>query len=155
MCGVSHLLVLYGLTNTDWLEIPDLCSPQLHDPQKKVLPQNCKCMGFISTCTNLLSLLDPNKFWPGFTFSGPNLYKLYWAHFVQPHGINICIGFVSLDLLDQNMFWPGFTFPQPNFSKIYWGSFCWSLQHQHSYRICFPWPSGHKHILTWVYFPSA
>jgi hypothetical protein len=27
--------------------------------------------------------------------------------------------------------------------------------HQHTYRICVPWPSGPKHILTWVYFPSA
>ena len=59
-----------------------------------------------------LGLREPNTFWPGFTFPGPNSYKLYWARFAEPHIINI-------------------------------------------YRIRFPWPSGPKHILTWVYFPSA
>ena len=145
MCVFSLVLVLYRLT---MLEIPDLHFPQLHDPQNKVLSRNRKYMGFISTSTNFeLGLLSLGLISP----------KNIVAHFTQPHctNIHIYITFVSLDLLDPNIFWPGLTFPRPNFSKIYWGSFRSSLLHQHTYRIHFPWPSGPKHILTWVYFPSA
>ena len=156
MCVVSLVLELYHLTDTDWLEISDLHFPQLHDPRNKVLSRNRKSTGFISTSTNFdLGLLSLGLISP----------KNIVAHFTQPHGTNkhtyiyiyiyIYIRFVSLDLLDPNIFWPGLTFPRPNFSKIYWGSFRSSLPHQHTYRIRFPWPSGPKHILTWVYFPSA
>ena len=105
MCVVSLVLVLYRLTDTDWLEIPDLHFPELHCPQNKVLSCNRKYLGFISTSTNFdLGLLSLGLISP----------KNIEAHFTFPPGTNI-----------------------------------------HIYRICFPWPSGPKQILTWVYFPST
>ena len=58
---------------------------------------------------------------------------------------------------NQHKLSPRFSFHRPYFFKKYCGSFCSASRHQHTYiyRIHFPWPSGAKHILTWVYFPWA
>ena len=106
-------------------------------------------MGFISTSTN---------FHLGLVSIGLISLKNIAALFAQPHGTNIhiyiYIGFISLGLREPNTFWPGFTFPGPNSYKLYWARFA-EPHVLNIYRIRFPWPSGPKHILTWVYFPSA
>ena len=104
-------------------------------------------MGFISTSTN---------FHLGLVSIGLISLKNIPALFAQPHGTNIhiYIGFISLGLREPNTFWPGFTFPGPNSYKLYWARFA-EPHVLNIYRIRFPWPSGPKHILTWVYFPSA
>ena len=48
-----------------------------------------------------LSLGDPNKFWPGFTFPQPSFSNFIGVRFAQPLNTNIHIGFASLGLLDQ------------------------------------------------------
>ena len=48
-----------------------------------------------------LSLVDPNKFWPGFTFPQPSFSNFIGVRFAQPLNTNIHIGFASLGLLDQ------------------------------------------------------
>ena len=48
-----------------------------------------------------LSLVDPNKFWPGFTFPQPGFSNFIGVRFAQPLNTNIHIGFASLGLLDQ------------------------------------------------------
>ena len=117
----------------------------------------CNCNLCYSIGHLIESLVNPNKFWPLFTFPRPGFSNFLGARFTQPHGSNIYvhIGFVSLGLLGPNKFSDGFTFPCRTFSKIYSRSFRSASQHQHisTYRIRFPWPSGTKQILRWVYFP--
>ena len=99
---------------------------------------------FHLACSNWLSslsLVDPNKFWPGFTFPQPSFSNFIGVRFAQPLNTNIHIGFVSLGLLNPNKFWPEFTFSRSNFSKIYWGLFRSASQHQHFSRISFSQPS--------------
>ena len=78
-----------------------------------------------------LSLVDPNKFWPGFTFPWLGSSNFIGVRFTRPLNTNThnIIGFISLGLLDQtdspslslvdpNKFWPGYTFPQPDSSNF-------------------------------------
>ena len=63
-----------------------------------------------------MCLVDPNKFWPGFTLPQPGFSKTCWVHF--PHNVyrrvvslglesqpNLCL--ISLGLLGPNKFWHG------------------------------------------------
>ena len=54
---------------------------------------------------------------------------------------NFDLGSLSLGLINAKLI--GARFAQPQGTNI------------HVYRIDFPWPSGAKHILTWIYFPWA
>ena len=39
-----------------------------------------------------MCLVDPNKFWPGFTLTQPGFSKSCWVRFPQLHGTNIYMG---------------------------------------------------------------
>ena len=119
MCVVSLILVLYRLTDTDWLEIPELHFPQLHYPQNKVLSRNRKYLGFISTSTNFdlgllsLGIISPKNIAARFTQahgtnihihrirfpwpSGPE-HILTWAYFPSAEFLQNLLGLVSLIL---------------------------------------------------------
>ena len=96
-----------------------------------------------------MCLVDPNKFWPGFTFPQPGFSNLIGVRFAQPldtntHIYRICFPWParpnwlsSLSLVDPNKFWPGFTFPRPGFSNF--TGFCFALNTKNTYKICFPW----------------
>ena len=111
------VLVLYGMTNTDWLKLPDMCLPQLHDPKNNVLSYNCKNVGFITSSTNfemgLLSLSLVSQKFIAARFAQPHGMDIYRFHFFLPSGpkqilldlkASTCIGCVSLELLDPNIF---------------------------------------------------
>ena len=95
--------------------------------------------------------MDPNQFWPGFTFPWPGFSNCVGVRFAQPLDTNIHIWFVSLSLLDQtdshhsalwtqtNLTWVHFR--SAWFLKFYWRLFCWAVGRQHTYRVRFPWPA--------------
>ena len=90
--------------------------------------------------------MDPNKFWPAFTFTQPGFSKTCWVRFPQPCVTNIAIGFVSLGLENLKKDVPRFPwpsgpkqnltcvdFPSSWFLKIYWCLFRSASRHQHIY----------------------
>ena len=125
-----------------------------------------------------MCLVDPNKFWPGFTLSQPGFSKSCSVRFPQLHGTNIYIEYMGLfpghESLTKNVscgpkqILTCVYFHSAWFLKNLLGSFPSALRHQHCYRICFPWlenlkkdvprfpwPSGPKQNLTCVDFPSS
>ena len=80
-----------------------------------------------------------------FTWPWGHKRKLTWVYFP------------SVWFLQNINHWGSFRSASPGFSNILLGPFRAASWHQHIYiyRIHFPWPCGPKHILTWVYFPSA
>ena len=100
-----------------------------------------------------MCLVDPNKVWPGFTFTQSGFSKSCWVCFPQPCVTNIAMGFVSLGLENIQTYVP--RFPQPSgpnqnltcvyfpsgcLLKNYWCPFCSASRNQHIYMIRFPWP---------------
>ena len=96
--------------------------------------------GYLHTCTirfswpawpnwlSSLSLLDPNKCWPVFTFPQPSFSNFIGLRFAQPLNTNIyriCFPWParpnwlsSLSLMYPNKIWPRFTLPQPGISNF-------------------------------------
>ena len=78
-------------------------------------------------CIVSLRLVNPNKFWPGFTFPQP-----VFSNFIGVRSLShrtptyiwdlfhlACSNWLSsLSLVDPNKFWPGYTFPQPDSSNF-------------------------------------
>ena len=94
-----------------------------------------------------MCLVDPNKFWPGFTLTQPGFSKSCWVRFPQLHGTNIYMGlFPGHESLTKNVscgpkqILTCVYFHSAWFLKNLLGSFPSALRHQHCYRICFPWP---------------
>ena len=92
-----------------------------------------------------MCLVDPNKFWPGFTLSQPGFSKSCWVRFPQLHGTNMYMGlFPGHESLTkyvscgskQNLTWVYFY--SAWFLEICWCSFRSASRHQ--YMIRFPWP---------------
>ena len=116
------------------------------------------CIGFVSpSLANQICVSFPSS-----------LYCTVWRiltgwrylTYISLSSITPKYGFVSQSQISgfhfhQHKLWPRFSFHRPYLSKYYCGSFHSASWHQHTYRVHFPWPSGPKHILTWVYFPSA
>ena len=94
-----------------------------------------------------MCLVDPNKFWPGFTLTQPGFSKSCWVRFPQLHGTNIYMGlFPGHESLTKNVscvpkqILTCVYFHSAWFLKILLGSFPSAKWHQCLYGICFPRP---------------
>ena len=92
-----------------------------------------------------MCLVDPNKFWPGFTLTQSGFSKSCWVRFPQLHGTNMYMGLFpghesltkyvscgSKQILTWVYFYSAW------FLEICWCSFRSASRHQ--YMIRFPWP---------------
>ena len=93
---------------------PPLTSSSLSPPSK---PKNW-----------MRDLSEPNKIWPGFTFTQPGFSKTCWVHFPQLHGTNVYRRVVSLGLESPTKYVPRFPWPSgPKLDMVYFSS-AWFLK---------------------------